>query len=764
MPRWFIVSEGVGQEFPQSRIEETIDELSNYYEATWSVPINDANMTDLVDSSWFGKIYFGDGGTVDIASGTLSEQFYGFSYGAIVDKKRITARCLDYVYEQAKAKTFSGEFINAPVNVLFGSIIAKFEAGLGTDTCLDGTVSVRFDKTYCWDAMKWLAKTTGQDLWSYDGQAFLGPKGSLIPGTINSSCIMNPVEWDWSKRVDGVIVRGVDVQGLRIYGEAGATGDTDKVAVFSDKKGCDKPTLDLLAEKKYNELSSYLPQGITLQVPIDVGASIFSGDWVTIDDSNRYLSGSYRVHKITKNKKYANLEVSAMRHTTEDDIEETDLYEDLGIYKLDPSMMTPWAINLGALLEHYHLNVDLGTLGQNSAPPGALSTAPDGVIFNGVWEQVGALTALRWAGNGSMVTTHGTYTNCRGFSIVAWISPTAYGTTTFSDSVICGAPATFDLGLHQDEGAIGFKFVAGGTYTGYLPTGSTGINARTHVAAVYDPTIGSALLYLNGTLNNSFAAGTANVTLPNPTYWGYLYSGYLGECSLFKRALSSQEVHELYFFPLNQLVKRGSAAGTVGVAVLESVEVNTDALVTETISEAPAAPVICSLYDSYATTNQDADHNLQAVHPSATASDSASFQTFAVGASPITVTAAKIYLKKYGSPANALIICALYAHTGAYGSTGVPTGTPLVESSGIISGTLTTSYVLYTFGFPPVTLAANTNYVLVVFIKVAQTINATNYVIVGRDNSSPSHGGNGGKYDASAWAAESPDMVFYLYT
>jgi len=158
------------------------------------------------------------------------------------------------------------------------------------------------------------------------------------------------------------------------------------------------------------------------------------------------------------------------------------------------------------------------------------------------------------------------------------------------------------------------------------------------------------------------------------------------------------------------------------------------------------------LIDSYSEANQDTQYNMYG------ASIIGTGQTF--NASAGDVYQVKWYLKKSGSPTGNAV-AKLYAHTGTFGSTGVPTGAALATSENLDVSTLTTSFALvpltFTTGY---TLVAGTKYVITLEYSGGD---ASNYVAWGYDNSSPTHEGNGVGDAGSGWIAVNAEGCFYLY-
>jgi len=171
------------------------------------------------------------------------------------------------------------------------------------------------------------------------------------------------------------------------------------------------------------------------------------------------------------------------------------------------------------------------------------------------------------------------------------------------------------------------------------------------------------------------------------------------------------------------------------------------------------------IIDSYSETNQDTDSYQRDYHPSNEDYDSARGQSFTCSLSNMRIVEAKFYLKKQGSPAgNAHAV--LYAHTGTYGTSSLPTGSPLATSDDFDVTTLTTSYQLITFYFTGVQryVMQNSTYYCITYENPATgNIDSNDDVIVGIDISSPAHSGNSYRYRNSAWGVMASDACFYVY-
>jgi len=123
----------------------------------------------------------------------------------------------------------------------------------------------------------------------------------------------------------------------------------------------------------------------------------------------------------------------------------------------------------------------------------------------------------------------------------------------------------------------------------------------------------------------------------------------------------------------------------------------------------------------------------------------------------------KFYLKKVGSPTgNAWV--RIYTHAGVYGTSSYPTGLNLAVSSFLDVSTLTTDYQLITFNFSginQITLEDGTYYVISIEYIGGDV---DNRVVVGTDNTSPSHSGNASFVIDGWWNySDTIDTCFYVY-
>ena len=121
-------------------------------------------------------------------------------------------------------------------------------------------------------------------------------------------------------------------------------------------------------------------------------------------------------------------------------------------------------------------------------------------------------------------------------------------------------------------------------------------------------------------------------------------------------------------------------------------------------------------------------------------------------------------MNKQGSP-NGTVKAELYAHTGTFGTSGVPTGAVLATSTTVIDNTtLPTSAAWTQFEFDgTVTLTNATKYVIVV--TTTNTLDSLNAAVISGDTSSPTHAGNSVLFNGTVWSASSiQDNIFQVFT
>ena len=167
-----------------------------------------------------------------------------------------------------------------------------------------------------------------------------------------------------------------------------------------------------------------------------------------------------------------------------------------------------------------------------------------------------------------------------------------------------------------------------------------------------------------------------------------------------------------------------------------------------------------TLTENYPTANYDDWIQIDDTHPSA-GSVSAAGQSF-LNTYTSKLESVKFYLRASGTP-NGWLYAQLFAHSGTYGSSSVPTGAALATSAIVAcSGLSSAAFNLFTFTFSGANqyiLQANTHYCIMIYRTAT-----VDFVYMATDDVGPTHTGNAFMYDTGAWAAiNTEDTIFYLY-
>jgi hypothetical protein len=167
------------------------------------------------------------------------------------------------------------------------------------------------------------------------------------------------------------------------------------------------------------------------------------------------------------------------------------------------------------------------------------------------------------------------------------------------------------------------------------------------------------------------------------------------------------------------------------------------------------------LLDSYSETNQDSYTYLSG---NAAPNPDKVGQSKSFTGKSGKLHSCKWYMKKVLSPTGNMT-AKLYAHTGTYGTSSKPTGSALATSGNFDVSTLTGSYALVTLTFTgdqQYTMANGTYYCIALEFSGGDT---NNYLDIGVDTSSPTHGGNQATTaDGSTWTESAgADFPFYVY-
>jgi hypothetical protein len=169
--------------------------------------------------------------------------------------------------------------------------------------------------------------------------------------------------------------------------------------------------------------------------------------------------------------------------------------------------------------------------------------------------------------------------------------------------------------------------------------------------------------------------------------------------------------------------------------------------------------------DSYAASNADNEIYINCVTPTAADTYSCQGVSFTTPDYDVTLDRVQFCLQKYNLPTGH-VQAKLYAHSGTYGTSSLPTGTALAESETRDISTIpdyALSIINFKFtGTNKIVLTRNTYY-CVVLHAVDGIITTWNRLSVWRDLTAPSHSGNSMTINNTGWIASSWDRVFYVY-
>jgi hypothetical protein len=138
-------------------------------------------------------------------------------------------------------------------------------------------------------------------------------------------------------------------------------------------------------------------------------------------------------------------------------------------------------------------------------------------------------------------------------------------------------------------------------------------------------------------------------------------------------------------------------------------------------------------------------------------------QSFTCSVTGSALMRATFYLCRFNFPTGN-VVANLYAHSGTYGSTSIPTGSPLATSAAVDIQTIPNAdYGLVNFDFSSGYVMTNSaHYCISVEYSGGNTSQA---LVAGYDSTSAVHGGNLSELLGSTWAqgATNTDLCFYVY-
>lgn len=162
-----------------------------------------------------------------------------------------------------------------------------------------------------------------------------------------------------------------------------------------------------------------------------------------------------------------------------------------------------------------------------------------------------------------------------------------------------------------------------------------------------------------------------------------------------------------------------------------------------------------AVIDSYSEANNSAEYSMRGGAIEGLA------QSFS--ATDATLTSCQFYMRKVNSPTGNAV-AKLYAHSGTFGTNGVPTGAALATSDNKDVSTLSGSLALVEFSFSGVnqyTLVNGTKYCISLEYTGGD---ATNRLGIAADSTSPAHSGNIAELlSGSSWSGRNDiDLIFYV--
>lgn len=444
--------------------------------------------------------------------------------------------------------------------------IAALTIGVSVGDCPTTPVSIKFTNAQAFDAMTSLTKALGLYYWgvsadcgSFDGTINIGTRDTTAyTPTIYETTTKRGI--DRSKQYGTVIIKGVDVNGVQIQGQAGSSG---AVKTFTDTKVADVATLNTLAAYKLLTLNNP-STGNPLSILTDTAAAWHPGQYVNVSRSDLNLVGSFIIQRITKQPVLSTIEVDVPVLQDDVNLQDTDQYADLVEYQVQPTTQTPSALTLQGLLDLYHLIDGSGTTAADSTPNGSPN---NGTITGGSWVNghIPGTKALTFAGAGYVdCTSNVNLGGQSAFAVGGWFSPFAYGT---DQNYLIAKDSQFILQQFGTSGQVRFGVHIGGNWIFLMSAAQDApLNQLVFAIAVYDgsnmwlyvndPSGANQLLTYSQTQTGTLDASTNDVYLASKTSSAGGLNGGLAECMIWGRALSAQEVQELFFQPLTTVVAK----------------------------------------------------------------------------------------------------------------------------------------------------------------------------------------------------------------
>ena len=529
----------------QADFDQLPDELNGDSNASFYLPNTDVNRALVARGDVLVNIYFNE-----------ELQYSGILTTAEISSAKIKATILDTVILMLdEAEPITGVYDSVPANQILAEVLAADPGtSLNAAGCPTTAISVVFYKANRLDIVKFLAEATASEYWTSDGTTIsIGTRGGNY-WNCPERLIISSRNIDYSKVADKVIIRGVDAFGRHITGEAGSSGWTGaRVRVFNEDAPADQATLVNLALTKLTELQQGSATGSPVSTLITMGYRFGVGDYVSIYRPKYLFTGQfYRIVQLTKTKTQVSFQLDKPKQTVEKTLAELRNWEKNGIYL--PGC-TSWSINLQNLVGLYHLTEGTGTVAKDSSP---VDTPADGTIVNGHWDPSpigGGAKVLALQGDGYVDCTDAIDLSVNGscFSVGGWFSPVNLDNTI---RFLAHKDGQFALAYLNTVLRFTFTDTNNGIVTCDSDAGKIKAYGRLFAMVTYDGNI--LTMYINGIAHKTWTLNIGIHASTNTVYLGMFLWGNLNEMMFWTRCLTSQEVLELYFFPLNRVVQTSS--------------------------------------------------------------------------------------------------------------------------------------------------------------------------------------------------------------
>ena len=513
---------------------EIVDELNSDAIASFVVPNTDSNQS-LV---WY------DYSVAMYCNGSVV--FSGLLKAADVGAKKI--KC--YIHDQVicaldEAEPITGVYDAVSAQLILDDVVD--DLGISWDSCPSTEVTVVLYKANRLDVVKFLADALGLDYYTEGGEYInIGFRSGVETHTlVPSDFSVSKRALDRTKYASKVIMRGIDLFGNHITGEAGSG---TPVRTFNVDTPANQDALENMAAKKLSELGTD-SAGAPISTRIDLAYNFQVGDYINLHSARYMINGSRRIMQMTKTKTKVTMQLDYLRKSVDKTVADLRSWEKKGIYL--PGC-TSWSINLQNLVGFYHLTEGSGTVALDSSP---VEAPTNGTYVNGHWDPSpigGGAKVLALQGDGYVDcgSTISLDVNDSCFSVGGWFSPVdldnierylAHKSGQFSLSYV---NTVLQFTLYDNSGT---------PHTYVSEAGKVKAYGRHFVMVTYD---GSVLkMYFSAQVHRQL---TLNLTLnasTNKLYLGMFLKGNEAEMMFWTRCLTDQEVTELYFFPLNRVVQ-----------------------------------------------------------------------------------------------------------------------------------------------------------------------------------------------------------------